>query len=163
MALQSSQRLPELHSTWRSPTGFFSFNSTWVPTYVYINPENSPSRIQFYIQKTESSSNTTTTLQRPSKGIPDIPVTHNIPASPGNSTSSSILQLECIFYKQFQFDWFPQKLHRVPVGQYKLQTLHSSKKGRCCDNGQIDIFSRIELFPSIVLSSEKTNCKNDIQ
>ena len=33
----------------------------------------------------------------------------------------------------------------------------------CCDIGQIDIFSRIELFPSIVLSSEKTNCKNDIQ
>ena len=27
----------------------------------------------------------------------------------------------------------------------------------------IDIFSRIELFPSNVLSSEKTNCKNDIQ
>ena len=33
----------------------------------------------------------------------------------------------------------------------------------CCDIGQIDIFSRIELFPSIVLSSVKTNCKNDIQ
>ena len=33
----------------------------------------------------------------------------------------------------------------------------------CCDIGKIDIFSRIELFPSIVLSSEKTNCKNDIQ
>ena len=28
---------------------------------------------------------------------------------------------------------------------------------------KIDIFSRIELFPSNVLSSEKTNCKNDIQ
>ena len=28
---------------------------------------------------------------------------------------------------------------------------------------RIDIFSRIELFPSNVLSSEKTNCKNDIQ
>ena len=48
-----------------------------------------------------------------------------------------------------QFDWFPQKLHRVPVGQLQtfLQTLHSSKKGRCCDIGQIDIFPRIELFP----------------
>ena len=47
-----------------------------------------------------------------------------------------------------QFDWFPQKLHRVPVEQLQtLQTLHSSKKGRCCDIGQIDIFSRIELFP----------------
>ena len=28
---------------------------------------------------------------------------------------------------------------------------------------RIDRFSRIELFPSNVLSSEKTNCKNDIQ
>ena len=30
---------------------------------------------------------------------------------------------------------------------------------RCQD----DIFSRIELFPSIILSSEKANYKNDIQ
>ena len=62
-----------------------------------------------------------------------------VPVSPGNPPHSSILQLECIFYKQFQFDWFPQKLHRVPVGQYKLQTLHSSKKGRCCNISQFDI------------------------
>ena len=33
----------------------------------------------------------------------------------------------------------------------------------CCDIGQIDIFSRIELNPSFVLSSDNTNCKNDIQ
>ena len=98
-----------------------------------------------------------------------------------------------------QFDWFPQKLHRVPVEQLQtfLQTLHSSKKGRCCDIShvedvediadmpigrnaifvedvkdvkdktlpgcQADIFSRIELIPSFVLSSNNTNCKNDIQ
>ena len=35
--------------------------------------------------------------------------------------------------------------------------------GTCCDIGQIDIFSGIELFPFIVLSSDNTNCKNDIQ
>ena len=41
------------------------------------------------------------------------------------------------FLQILQFDWFPQKLHRVPVGQLQtLQTLHSSKKGRCCDIGQ---------------------------
>ena len=33
----------------------------------------------------------------------------------------------------------------------------------CCDIGQIDRFSIIELFPFIVLSSDNTNCKNDIQ
>ena len=38
---------------------------------------------------------------------------------------------------------------------------NQSKK--CCDIGQIDIFSRIELNPSFVLSSDNTNCKNDIQ
>ena len=42
-------------------------------------------------------------------------------------------------------------------------TLPETETDTCCDIGQIDIFSRIELFPSIVLSSEKTNCKNDIQ
>ena len=41
--------------------------------------------------------------------------------------------------------------------------LHHREPGACCDIGQIDIFSRIELFPLNVLSSEKTNYKNDIQ
>ena len=58
------------YSTRRSPTGFFSSNSTRVPIHPYTtytctttlhyNPENSPSRIQFYMQKTKSSSSTTT-------------------------------------------------------------------------------------------------------
>ena len=59
------------YSTKRSPTGFFSSNSTRVPihhtpsihihVYTTLHPENSPSRIQFYMQKTKSSSSTTTT------------------------------------------------------------------------------------------------------
>ena len=62
-----------------------------------------------------------------------------VPVSLGNPPHSSILQLECIFYIFYKFYssiGFHRKLHRVPVGQYKLQTLHSSKKGRCCDIGQ---------------------------
>ena len=64
------------YSTRRSPTEFFSSYSTRVPihhtssTYnlhvhitLHYNPENSPSRIQFYMQKTESSSSTTTTYR----------------------------------------------------------------------------------------------------
>ena len=35
----------------------------------------------------------------------------------------------------------------------------SVKMSRCQD----DIFPRIELIPSFVLSSDNTNCKNDIQ
>ena len=47
-----------------------------------------------------------------------------------------------------QFDWFPQKT--PPSTSWaitNITNIHSSKKGRCCDIGQIDIFSRIELFP----------------
>ena len=64
------------YSTRRSPTGFFSSNSssnsTRVPIHPHttymctstLHPENSPSRIQFYMQKTKSSSSTTTTTYR---------------------------------------------------------------------------------------------------
>ena len=34
---------------------------------------------------------------------------------------------------------------------------------RCCDMGQNDTIGKIELNPSFVLSSDNTNCKNDIQ
>ena len=91
-------------------------------------------------------------------------VIHDLPASPGNSTMFQYLQgIHPIpaFYSSIGFH---RKLHRVPVGQLQtLQTfIHSSKKGRCCDIGQIDIFFRIELFPLSSLSSDNTNCKNDI-
>ena len=44
-----------------------------------------------------------------------------------------------------QFDWFPQKT--PPSTSWAITDIHSSKKGRCCDIGQIDRFSIIELFP----------------
>ena len=118
------------YSTRRSPTGFFSSNSSSNATrahYTAVHPENSPSRIQFYMQKTKSSSSTTTTFQRAkkpsfqkrnsthrrqgdlleihpcvlqdipgnsscSRDIPDIPVIHDLPAFPGNSTMFQYLQ-----------------------------------------------------------------------
>ena len=39
----------------------------------------------------------------------------------------------------------------------------SDENTNCCDMGQNDTIGKIELNPSNVLSSEKTNCKNDIQ
>ena len=33
----------------------------------------------------------------------------------------------------------------------------------CCDMSQNDTIGKIELNPSFVLSSDETNCKNDIQ
>ena len=137
------------YSTRRSPTGFFKlqfqlqFQLQFYTCTSTLHPENSPSRIQFYMQKTKSSSSTTTTFQRakrpsfqkrnsthrrqgdllemhpcvlqdlpmtfqgipatrPSKGhssysscsrdIPDIPVIHDLPAFPGNSTNSTMFQ-----------------------------------------------------------------------
>ena len=151
MALQSSQRLPELHSTRRNPAGFFSSNSTWVPTYVYINPENSPyvqsnstCRRQRALRVLHTEGKETFSPERNSthRGQGDLLEIHpcvlqdlpkifqafqpqdlpkafqtfqpiqailQVPVSPGNPPHFSILQLECIFYKQFQFDWFPQK------------------------------------------------------
>ena len=85
---------------------------------------------------------------RPSKGttdttdipvfpdIPDIPVIHDLPAFPGNSTSSSISRESTPFQHSpirmhiLQFDWFPQKLHRVPVEQLQTFYKHSFFKER---------------------------------
>ena len=43
-----------------------------------------------------------------------------------------------------------------------LEDNHSFKRP-CCDMGQNDTIGKIELNSSFVLSSEETNCKNDIQ
>ena len=53
------------YSTRRSPTGFFKlqFQLLFYTCTLHYNPENSPSRIQFYMQKTKSTSNTTTTYR----------------------------------------------------------------------------------------------------
>ena len=51
----------------------------------------------------------------------------------------------------------------------KIDELYAKLKGYkvfsslCCDMGQNDTISKIELNPSFVLSSDNTNCKNDIQ
>ena len=38
-----------------------------------------------------------------------------------------------------------------------------SNPGNCCDTSQNDTIGKIELNPSFILSSDNTNCKNDIQ
>ena len=58
------------YSTRRSPTGFFKlqfqlqFQLQCYMCTLHYNPENSPSRIQFYIQKTKSSSSYYYYIQR---------------------------------------------------------------------------------------------------
>ena len=112
-------------------------------------------------------------LTRPSNDIPDIPVVPDTPETFQTFQSFMTFQpfqaiLQCssisrestpfqhspirmhvLHILQFlQFDWFPQKT--PPSTSWaitNITNIHSSKKGRCCDIGQIDIFSRIELFP----------------
>ena len=66
MALQSSQRLPELLFYTKKSYKILQlqFQLQCYTCTLHYNPENSPSRIQFYMQKTKSSSSTTTTFQR---------------------------------------------------------------------------------------------------
>ena len=64
-----------------------------------------------------------------------------------------------------QFDWFPQKT--PPRTSWAitniLQTFILQRKGDVAISVRIDIFSRIELTSSNVLSSRVANYKNDIQ
>ena len=77
-----------------------------------------------------------------SRDIQDIPVIHDLPAFQAILQCSSIsrestpfqhspIRMHILHILQFlQFDWFPQKLHRVPVGQLQtLQTFILQRKG----------------------------------
>ena len=200
VALQSSQRLPELLFYTKKSYKILQlqfqlqFQLQCYTCTLHYNPENSPSRIQFYMQKTKAlrvlllhtegkgpsfqKRNSTHRRQGDllgihpcvlqdilgnsscSRDIPDIPVIHDLPAFPGNLQCSSIsrestpfqhspIRMHILHILQFlQFDWFPQKT--PPSTSWaitNITNIHSSKKGRCCDIGQIDRFSRIELFP----------------
>ena len=104
---------------------------------------------------------------QPFQAIHDLPAFlgkfYNVPVSPGNPPHSSILRLECIFYIFHSSIGFQKTPPSTSWAITNITNIHSSKKGRCCDIGQIDRFFIIELFPFIVLSSDNTNCKNDIQ
>ena len=47
--------------------------------------------------------------------------------------------------------------------QFVVTDLCAILPARCCDMDQSDTIGKIELIPSIVLSSDNTDCKNDIQ
>ena len=73
-----------------------------------------------------------------------------VPVFPGIPPHSSILQSECIFYNFYRF-YSSIGFHRNST-EYQLrqtlqtlQTLHSSKKGRCCDIGQTCIGKDVKM------------------
>ena len=85
------------------------------------------------------------------------------PVSPGNPPHSSIFLIRMHI---LQFDWFPQKT--PPSTSWAITditniTFKEREMLRYRSRCQDDIFPRIELIPSFVLSSDNTNCKNDIQ
>ena len=116
-----------------------------------------------------------------SRDIQDIPVIHDLPAFQAILQCSSISRestpfqhspirmhiLHILHILQFlQFDWFPQKT--PPSTSWAITditniTFKEREMLRYRSRCQDDIFPRIELIPSFVLSSDNTNCKNDIQ
>ena len=92
--------------------------------------------------------------------VPSIPRESNpLQHSP---TRMHILQ----FLQILQFDWIPQKT--PPSTSWAITNISTNitffkEREIVAISVRIDIFSRIELFPSNVLSSERTNYKNDIQ
>ena len=56
-----------------------------------------------------------------------------------------------------------QLAHKTNSISIQKFLLANKKRNWCYDMGQNDTIGKIELKPSIVLSSDNTNCKNDIQ
>ena len=195
MALQSSQRLPELlFYTKKSYKILQSSNSSSNPTRAHYREFSIQNPI-LHIEDRELFEYYNSTHRRQgdllemhpcvlqdipgnsscSRDIQDIPVIHDLPAF------QAILQCSSISRESTPFQHSPIRMHILHILQFyssigfqktppstswaitDITNIHSSKKGRCCDIGQIDRLFIIELLPFIVLSSDNTNCKNDIQ
>ena len=104
----------------------------------------------------------------------DIPVIHDLPAF------QAILQCSSISRGSTPFQHSPIRMHILQfyssIGFQKTPpstswaitditniTFKEREMLRYRSRCQDDIFPRIELIPSFVLSSDNTNCKNDIQ
>ena len=177
MALQSSQRLPELlFYTKKSYKILQSSNSSSNPTRTHYREFS----IQNPILHTEDRElfeyyNSTHRRQGDllemhpcvlqdipgnsscSRDIQDIPVIHDLPAFPCifyNSTVSTVRLVSTENSTEYQLGNYRHYKHSFFKEREMLRY-----RSRCQD----DIFPRIELIPSFVLSSDNTNCKNDIQ
>ena len=97
---------------------------------------------------------------RPSKGIPDIPdipVIHDLPAFPGISTNFSTSRVSTpLQHSPIRMHILHSTVRLVSTEnsiEYQLdntnilQTLHSSKKGRCCDMGHVEDVKDIADIP----------------
>ena len=166
-AKRPSFQIPERNSTHRRQGDLLEIHPCVLQDIPGIQPQDLPKASSYYRHSSlsrhsrHSSLSSLSRHSRHSRDIPDIPVIHDLPASPGNSTSSSIsrdsnpfqhspIRMHILHILQFlQFDWFPQKNStEYQLSNYKLQTLqtlHSSKKGRCCDIGQTCIGKDVKM------------------
>ena len=194
MALQSSQRLPELpFYTKKSYKILQSSNSSSNPTRAHYR-EFSIQNPTLHTEDRELFEYYNSTHRRQgdllemhpcvsqgipgnsscSRDIPDIPVIHDLPAF------QAILQCSSISRESTPFQHSPIRMHILQfyssIGFQKTPpstswaitditniTFKEREMLRYRSRCQDDIFPRIELIPFIVLSSDNTNCKNDIQ
>ena len=191
MILQSSQRLPEL--LFYTKKSYKILQAPIPAPILHVHStENSTCRRQRALRVLQSSHRRQGDLleMHPcvlqdipgnsscSRDIPDIPVIHDLPAFQAILQCSSIsrestpfqhspIRMHILHILQFlQFDWFPQKT--PPSTSWAITditniTFKEREMLRYRSRCQDDIFPRIELIPFIVLSSDNTNCKNDIQ
>ena len=106
-----------------------------------------------------------------SRDIPDIPVIHDLPAFPAILQCSSIsrestpFQHSPIRMQILQFDWFPQKTPPSTswaITNITVRTFILQRKGDVAISVKLTDYSN-RIISFIVLSSDNTNCKNDIQ
>ena len=143
------QQLHSIHSTRRNPRDSSSTNSTFRRQRALRVILHAEGKEIFY------------PVYKDLQGIPDIPVIHDIPAlqallhvpAPSStiqylpvlssvSRDSTRSSISSIRMQILHTDWFPPE---TPLSTSRiqdiLQTLHSSKKGRCCDIGQTLTYS----------------------
>ena len=75
---------------------------------------------------------------------------------------SSLLHVLCFSFLDQQSHLSRMKMFHFFISESASKFVCVSTRF-CCDMGQNDTVGKIELKPSIVLSSDNTNCKNDIQ
>ena len=178
------------YSTRRSLTRFFKAPIPAPILHVHIT-ENSTCRRQRALRVLQTSSRNSTHRRQGdllemhpcvlqdiqgnsscSRDIPDTPAFQAILQCSSISREStpfqhSPIRIHILHILQFlQFDWFPQKT--PPSTSWAITditniTFKEREMLRYRSRCQDDIFPRIELIPSFVLSSDNTNCKNDIQ
>ena len=190
MILQSSQRLPEL--LFYTKKSYKILQAPIPAPILHVHStENSTCRRQRALRVLQSSHRRQGDLleMHPcvlqdipgnsscSRDIPDIPVIHDLPAF------QAILQCSSISRESTPFQHSPIRMHILQfysfyssIGFQKTPpstswaitditniTFKEREMLRYRSRCQDDIFPRIELIPSFVLSSDNTNCKNDIQ